>query len=82
MNVTLFGAGALIVAAVAVNLGDGAAALDITGSLHKRIDGCGSAPERNDWIVDCEEQIEFRELLGLYERGVETLRLPNPFGSD
>lgn len=70
----------VLAAAVAVNFGDGAAALDITSTLHKRIDGCGDTPDGSDWIVDCEAQIDFRDLLALYERGIAALPLPNPFG--
>jgi hypothetical protein len=66
-------------AALAVNLGEGDAALWWTSLLHKRIDGCGTEPDWNDWIVDCESQIEFRQLLDLYERGIQTLELPDPF---
>jgi hypothetical protein len=65
-------------AAVAVNLGDGDAALDILERLDRRVDGCGTEPDRSDWIVDCESQLEFRELLDLYRRGIETLPLPDP----
>jgi hypothetical protein len=67
-------------AAIAVKLGNGDIALDITRLLHRRLDGCGTSPDRSDWIVDCEAQIQFRTLLGLYERGVATLPLPDRFG--
>jgi|FLYL01.1.fsa_nt_gi hypothetical protein len=66
-------------AAVFVRFGDAETALSITSRLHHRVDGCGAAPDRSDWIVDCDSQVEFRQLLGLYERGVATLPLPNPF---
>lgn len=65
-------------AAVAVNIGEGDVALDILESLDRRIDGCGTEPDRGDWIIDCDSQLEFRELLGLYKRGIETLPLPDP----
>ena len=66
-------------AAFAVSLGDGETALSITSTLHRRIDGCGTHPDRNDWIVECATQVMFRELLALYERGIATLPLPDPF---
>jgi len=65
-------------AAIAVNLGEGDAALDILDRLDRRVDGCGTQPDPSDWIVDCSTQIEFRRLLWLYERGVQTLPLPRP----
>ena len=64
-------------AAVAVHLGDGDTALAILDRLERRIDGCGTVPDRNDWIVDCGSQLGFRELLALYRRGIETLPLPD-----
>lgn len=67
------------VAAIAVNLGDGDAALSIMNLLDRRIDGCGTESDRSDWIVDCESQVGFRELVALYERGIQTLPLPDPF---
>lgn len=35
------------------------------GALRRRVDGCGAAPAagRNDWIIDCEEQLEIRSFL-------------------
>jgi hypothetical protein len=69
-------------AAIAVNFGDGDMALKILGLLDKRIDGCGDAADKSDWIVDCEAQIAFRELLDLYKRGIATLPLPNPSGAE
>lgn len=65
-------------AALAINLGEGELALSVLDTLGRRIDGCGTAPDRSDWIVDCDAQLKFRELLGLYRRGIETLPLPNP----
>lgn len=66
-------------AALAVNFGDGDLALDILDSLDRRVDGCGANPDRSDWIVDCQSQLGFRQLLDLYRRGIETLPLPDPF---
>ena len=34
-------------------------------NLRDRIDGCGTSPDTNDWIVDCDDQIEVRALLDL-----------------
>lgn len=69
----------LVAAAVLVNFGQGDAVLALTATLHPTIDGCRAAPDASDWIIDCDYQIGFRTLLGLYERGVATLELPQPF---
>jgi probable HAF family extracellular repeat protein len=74
MKLTVFAA------AVAVNFGDADTALAITSTLHRRIDGCGSTPDRNDWMTGCASQVAFRELLGLYERNISTLPLPGRYG--
>ena len=68
-------------AAVAVRAGDGDLALGVTAKLHKRIDGCGTSPDRSDWVVDCASQRTFRELLRLYERGIATLLVLDPPGA-
>jgi len=41
------------------------AALDKLMTLRRRIDGCGSAPDGNDWIIDCAIQTEVRMLVDL-----------------
>ncbi len=64
------------VAAGAVRLGKRQAALDILDLIEERADGCGSTPERNDWITDCDAQVGFRELLALYRRNVASMQLP------
>lgn len=69
-------------ASISVNRGYVDLALSIVSSLDRRVDGCGGAPDRSDWIVDCGSQIEFRELLALFTRGVRTLPLPDPFSAD
>lgn len=35
------------------------------GNLRARMDGCGTSPDRNDWIETCPEQLEIRELIDL-----------------
>lgn len=66
----------------AVQLGKSDTALTIIGLIERRVDGCGPRPDLNDWIRDCDAQIEFRELLALYERGVASLPMPNPLDED
>jgi len=66
---------------LAVRLGKRNSALTIIGLIEKRVDGCGDKADLNDWIRDCDAQVEFRELLALYERCVATLPLPYSFGS-
>jgi hypothetical protein len=34
--------------------------------LRKRVDGCGTAADRNDWIVDCIAQLQVRTLIDLF----------------
>ncbi len=34
-------------------------------NLLTRVDGCGTGPDRNDWIVDCAAQTEIRSLIDL-----------------
>ena len=64
-------------AAVAVRLDAGELALRLLDSLDAHVDGCGTEPDRDDWIVDCASQSGFRELLSLFKRGVSTLVLPD-----
>ena len=45
--------------------GNRKAALDKLMTLRSRIDGCGVAPDGNDWIVDCAVQTELRMLVDL-----------------
>jgi len=41
------------------------AARDKLTTLRKRVDGCGTSPDGNDWIVDCTNQIKIRALVDL-----------------
>jgi len=34
-------------------------------NLRRRVDGCGTSAERNDWIIDCASQLEIRALIDL-----------------
>jgi len=34
--------------------------------LRKRVDGCGTEPDQNDWIVDCTAQLQVRTLIDLF----------------
>ncbi|HEV8700669.1 MAG TPA: hypothetical protein VGV60_05295 [Candidatus Polarisedimenticolia bacterium] len=44
---------------------------DVNGALRKlmdlrrRLDGCGTRPDRNDWILDCAAQVSIRSLIDL-----------------
>ena len=40
-------------------------ALEKLMSLRKHLDGCGSAPDRNDWVRNCADQIKIRALVDL-----------------
>jgi hypothetical protein len=45
--------------------GETAAAIEKLKALRGRVDGCGIAPERNDWIKDCDAQRSIRALVDL-----------------
>jgi hypothetical protein len=47
----------------AIDAGDTADAAAILNALLKRVDGCGTGPDRNDWVTDCTAQVEIRNLL-------------------
>ena len=34
--------------------------------LRTRVDGCGTEPDQNDWIVDCTAQVQVRTLIDLF----------------
>jgi hypothetical protein len=59
-----------------IDKGDRYSALDKLASLRLKADGCGSSPDPNDWIVDCATQHEFLYLVGLLERNVAVMELP------
>jgi hypothetical protein len=39
--------------------------------LRERVDGCGTEPEPNDWIVDCAVQLQVRTVLDLFIANLE-----------
>jgi hypothetical protein len=45
--------------------GDTAKALERLDFLRKHLNGCGAAPDSNDWIIECGSQIEVRGLVDL-----------------
>ncbi len=49
----------------AVARGDLAGALESLANLYRHLDGCGAAPDQNDWIINCQAQIQIRELAGV-----------------
>ena len=49
----------------AVASGNVSGAVQMLQDLRRRIDGCGTAGDRNDWIVDCALQVRIRELIDL-----------------
>jgi hypothetical protein len=46
------------------------AAMRVLDTLHRRLDSCGTLADRDDWIVDCEAQIEMRSLVELLATNV------------
>lgn len=62
----------------AIRLGKRGTALWLIDSLERRADGCGTAPDRYDWIIDCGSQNEFRELLAILRRNGGEMELPDP----
>ncbi len=49
----------------AVARGNNAQAIHMLENLLRRMDGCGSEPDPNDWIVDCGDQVFIRSLVNL-----------------
>jgi hypothetical protein len=45
--------------------GDVEEALEKLAALRKHVDGCGTAPDGNDWIRNCADQIKIRALIDL-----------------
>ena len=41
-------------------------------NLRARVDGCGTSPDRNDWIIDCVAQLEIRRLIDLLITNLES----------
>ncbi|RLA44148.1 MAG: hypothetical protein DRR06_10405 [Gammaproteobacteria bacterium] len=48
-----------------VSTGDKTAAIGELHILRERLDGCGEAPDKNDWIAYCDEQALIREYIDL-----------------
>ncbi|MEN8039943.1 MAG: hypothetical protein ABFR95_00390 [Actinomycetota bacterium] len=55
----------LVAAQRAVARGNHAQAIHMLENLRMRLDGCGAAPDANDWIVDCDDQLLIRSLVDL-----------------
>lgn len=51
--------------------GDIEGAISLLRNLRRKVDGCGSLPDRNDWIVDCAAQLEVREAIDRLLAGLE-----------
>ena len=47
-------------------------ALTMLAHLREKMDGCGTAPDNTDWIVDCTAQIQIRTLLDLLVTNLTT----------
>ena len=45
--------------------GDKAAAIDELQDFRERLDGCGEASDKNDWIGNCDDQALIREYIGI-----------------
>jgi len=45
--------------------GERVAAIEKLTKLRRHLDGCGGAPDRDDWITDCDSQREIRALVDL-----------------
>jgi hypothetical protein len=43
--------------------GDVEQAMSLLRNLRRRMDGCGSLPDVNDWIADCAAQLAVREAI-------------------
>jgi hypothetical protein len=49
----------------AVAKGDEGRALRILSELRRHLDGCGTAPDNNDWVTDCDAQHDLRAFVDL-----------------
>ena len=49
----------------AIASGDTADAISKPQNLLRKVDGCGTSADRNDWIVDCAEQVKVRTSINL-----------------
>lgn len=45
--------------------GQTAAAIRQLENIRRHVDGCGAAPDSNDWLVSCQAQLEIRALIDL-----------------
>lgn len=80
LPVTSFGSGGqqkamldrLTLAESLIAAGDSDAAIDELNALRKRVDGCGTKADKNDWIVDCGDQIAVRQLIDALILALET----------
>ena len=45
--------------------GDLSEALMVIGDLRRHIDGCGTRPDKNDWILECTAQVQVRDYFDL-----------------
>jgi hypothetical protein len=52
--------------------GDDPDAIRLLANLGRRINGCGTAPDANDWILDCADQVAIRALVDLLLANLET----------
>lgn len=55
----------LATAEFAVLVGRTDVAIDIIASISTRLDGCGDEPDRDDWVRECDAQLDLRVLIGL-----------------
>jgi hypothetical protein len=46
-----------------IAVGDYTTAIQKLRNLRQRVDGCGSKPDKNDWIINCSTQIQIRSLI-------------------
>ena len=49
----------------AIASGDTADAISSLQDLLWKVDGCGTSADKNDWIVDCAEQVKIRTSINL-----------------
>lgn len=54
-----------------IEMGDLEQAIRELQHLRERVDGCGTEPEPNDWIVDCTVQLQVRAVLDLFIANLE-----------
>jgi hypothetical protein len=56
---------------------DTASAVSRLEELRRHLDGCGASPDKNDWVVDCMEQLKIRRSMDIIVANLSMQSTPN-----